>query len=337
MNRVELPPLAEHDPIRAARLWLAEHGRVALATVVSTWGSAPVPVGSQLVVAPDERFEGSVSGGCVEVDVISEATEVPADGRARLLEFGVAHETALRAGLPCGGNIKVLLEPLILERDAAFLDRILEARRARQSLAIVTNLGSGTRQVFQENSAIPPEVASCLASGRSRLIETPEGEQFVHALVPGIRFIIVGATHLGQDLADLAESVGHDVIVIDPREAFANEERFGKTQILTSGPEISLPALGLDTRTAVVALAHAAHIDDDALATALRFPCFYIGALGSRRTHAKRIERLTAMGFSAADLARIHAPVGLAIGAEGPAEIAVSILAEIIKMEHGVE
>ena len=208
----------------------------------------------------------------------------------------------------------------------------MEARRARQS-----RLGSGTRQVFQENSAIPPAVASCLASGRSRLIETPEGEKFVHALVPGIRLIIAGATHLGQHLADLAESVGYNVIVIDPREAFANEERFGKTQILTSGPEISLPALGLDARTAVVALAHAAHIDDYALATVLRFPCFYIGALGSRRTHAKRIERLTAMGFSAADLARIYAPVGLAIGAEGPAEIAVSILAEIIKMGHGFE
>ena len=173
MNRMEPQRPAERTPIEAARSWLEEYDRVALATVVSSWGSAPVPVGGQLAVAPGERFEGSVSGGCVEVDVITEAADVLAQGRPRLLEFGVADETAWRAGLPCGGTIKILLEPLERERDAAFLDRILEARRARQPLAIVTNLVTGTRRVF-EGSALPPEIASCLASGRSRLIEAPE-------------------------------------------------------------------------------------------------------------------------------------------------------------------
>ena len=337
MNLVGPQRSTERSPIEAARRWLDEHDRVVLATVVSTWGSAPVPVGGQLAVAPGERFEGSVSGGCVEVGVISEAADVFAQGRPRLLEFGVVDETAWRVGLPCGGTIKVLLEPLKREQDAAILDRILEARRTRQSLALVTNIARGTRQVLEQGSAIPPAVAGCLASGKSRLIETPEGDHFVHALVPAIRLIIAGATHVGQVLAALAHRVGYDVIVIDPRAAFATEERFGEIATVNAWPEVSLATLGLDARTAVVALTHAAQIDDETLATALRSSCLYIGALGSRRTQAKRIERLKAMGFSEADLARIHAPVGLAIGAEGPAEIAVSILAEIIKVAHGVE
>jgi xanthine dehydrogenase accessory factor len=159
----------------------------------------------------------------------------------------------------------------------------------------------------------------------------------VHALVPDVRLIIVGATHVGQVLADLAHRIGYDVVVVDPRAAFTTEERFGETHTVNGWPEVSLPTLGLDARTAVVALTHAVHIDDEALATALRSPCLYIGALGSKRTQANRMERLKAMGFSETDLGRIHAPVGLAIGAEGPAEIAVSILAEIIKVAHGGE
>jgi xanthine dehydrogenase accessory factor len=278
-----------------------------------------------------------VSGGCVDVEVITEATDVITEGRPRLLELGVAEETAWRAGLPCGGTIRVLLEPLERRRDAAFLDRILEARCARQPLVITTNISTGVRRVLEERSAMPPEVARCLASGRSHLIETPEGNCFVHALVPAIRLIIVGATHVGQVLSDLAHTIGHEVIVVDPRASFATQDRFGAIHTITAWPEVSLAALTLDGRTAVVALTHAAHIDDEALATALRSPCLYIGALGSKRTQANRVERLIAMGFSEADLARLHAPVGIAIGAEGPAEIAVSILAEIIKVAHGTE
>jgi xanthine dehydrogenase accessory factor len=150
-----------------------------------------------------------------------------------------------------------------------------------------------------------------------------------------VRIVIVGATHIGQSLAALARQSGYDVVVADPRAAFASEERFGATELVTGWPEASLAAVGIDGRTAVVALTHASHIDDEALAAALRSPCLYIGALGSRRTHAKRLERLKATGFSEAEVARIHAPIGLAIGAKGPAEIAVSILAEIIKVARG--
>ncbi len=327
--------VAAPDPIEVARDWLDEHGKAALATVASTWGSAPVPVGSQLVVGPDERFQGSVSGGCVEGDVIAEAAEVMAGGRPKLMEFGVAEETAWRAGLPCGGTIKVLLEPLARARDAGYLDRLLAARRARTALAVTTNVITGTRKLFEPGAGLPPEVAASLESGQSRLVETPEGRLFVQVLRPPVRLIIAGGTNIGQVLAELARQVGYDVIVVDPRAAFVTEERFGATSSRTDWPEVSLTSLGLDARTAVVALSHAAHIDDEALSVALRSDCLYVGALGSKATHAKRIERLKAAGFSEETLERIHAPIGIAIGAKGPAEIAVSILAEIIKVARG--
>jgi xanthine dehydrogenase accessory factor len=323
------------NPIEVARTWLDEHGKAALATVVSTWGSAPVPVGGQLVVGPDERFQGSVSGGCVEGDVIAEAADVMAGGRPKLMEFGVAEETAWRAGLPCGGTIKVLLEPLARARDAGHLDHLLKAQRERKPLVVTTNVITGTRHIFEPAPELPAEIAASLASGQSHLLETPESNVFVQALLPPVRLIIAGGTNIGQVLAELAREVGYDVIVVDPRAAFVTEERFGATSSRSEWPEVSLTALGLDSRTAVVALTHAAHIDDEALSVALRSTCLYIGALGSKTTHAKRLERLKAAGFSSASLKRIHAPIGLAIGAKGPAEIAVSILAEIIKVARG--
>jgi xanthine dehydrogenase accessory factor len=323
------------DPIEVARKWIDEHGKVALATVVSTWGSAPVPVGGQLVVGPDDRFQGSVSGGCVESDVIAAAADVMAGGRPQLLEFGVAEETAWRAGLPCGGTIKVLLEPLARARDAGYLDQVLAARRKRTPLAVMTNVVTGTRHVFAQDASSPAEVTECLKSGDSRLLDLPDGNVFVQTLLPTVRVVIAGGTNIGQVLAGLARQVGYDVIVVDPRAAFVTQERFGNTSSRAEWPEVSLAALGLDTRTAVVALTHAAHIDDEALRAALRSDCLYIGALGSKRTHGKRLERLAAAGFGAEALARIHAPIGLAIGAKGPAEIAVSILGEIIKVARG--
>lgn len=324
-----------HDPIDTARRWLEEHGEVALATVVSTWGSAPVPVGGQLVVAPDEQFQGSVSGGCVEADVIAEAVVVMQSGRPRLLDFGVPEETAWRAGLPCGGKIKVLLEPLAHSQDTAYLDRLQKARRIRKPIAVMVNIESGARHLYEPGPGLPPEAEACLTAGESRLEETPDGTVFVQVIHPTVRVVIAGATNIGQVLADLARQIGYDVVVVDPRQAFLSAERFGAVRSVTEWPEAALKDLDLDPRTAVVALTHAAHIDDEALSAALRSPCLYVGALGSKRTHAKRLERLKAAGFADADLARIHAPVGLDIGAKGPAEIAVSILAQIVQVARG--
>jgi xanthine dehydrogenase accessory factor len=325
---------AAPDAWDLTRAWLDEHGQVAMATVVSTWGSAPVPAGGHLVVAPGDRFEGSVSGGCVEVDVLVEAGDVMASGKPRLIEYGVSEETAWRAGLPCGGKLKVLIEPLT-RSDIPLVDAVIDARRVRRSAAVTTRIADGTRRLYQPNDAMPDGVSACLTSGSVSVIETSEGELLVQPLVPPLRIIIAGATHIGQVFAELARQVGYEVTVVDPRSVFASKERFGSAAAIAEWPEASFAKLGLDARTAVVALTHASHIDDEALTAALRAPCLYIGALGSRATHAKRLERLAAAGFSTAELERIHAPIGLAIGAKGPAEIAVSILAEIIKVARG--
>lgn len=329
------PDAASHEPIAAARAWLDATGQVALATVVGTWGSSPVPVGGQLAVAPDGRFEGSVSGGCVEAEVIGEAERVIATGIPKLLEYGVEDETAWRAGLPCGGRIQIFLEALDAARDAAYLDTILAARAKRAPLIVRQRLTDGGRELFSGGLAAPPEVAAALASGASQLIDSPEGRFFLHALVPPVRLIVVGATHIGQALSDFARRLGYNVSIVDPRSAFVTRERFADAARYSEWPEPALGALDLDARTAVVALTHAAHIDDEALATALRSPCFYIGALGSKRNHAKRVERLLAMGIPDREIARIRAPVGLAIGAKGPHEIAIAILAQIIKDARG--
>jgi xanthine dehydrogenase accessory factor len=326
---------AMHDPIEAARDWLDEFGSVALATVVSTWGSSPVSVGGQLAVAPDGRFEGSVSGGCVEIDVIAEAADVMSTGRPKLLEFGIADEAAWRSGLPCGGTIKIIVESLRRPAGADYVDAILEARRSRSTLGILTNLGTGARRILSRQTAGDNDLHKAVAAGESKLVDTADGDAFLHVLAPTVRVIAAGATHIAQVLADLAQRIGYDVAIVDPRAAFASQERFGGMPTFTDWPDASLAALRLDERTAVVALTHAAHLDDEAIAAALRSNCLYIGALGSKKTHAKRLERLRAAGFSDTDLRRIHAPVGLAIGAKGPAEIAVSILAEIVQTARG--
>jgi xanthine dehydrogenase accessory factor len=332
-----LAPLAHkfHDPIETARAWLDEFGAATLATVVSTWGSSPVPVGGQLVVAPDGRFEGSVSGGCVEAEVIVEAADVLASDRPKLLEFGIADEMAWRAGLPCGGAIGIYLEPLQATRDGGYLDAILAARESRTALGVLTTLATGERRLFEPSTTKAAEIAASLDAGQSCLLES--GQAFLHALSPSVRLVIVGATHIGQVLADLARRIGYDVVIVDPRTAFASEQRFGEIPALTDWPEASLNALKLDTRSAVVAMSHTAALDDEALAAALRSDCLYIGALGSRKTQAKRLDRLRAAGFGETELARVRGPVGLPIGAKGPAEIAISILAELVQVVRGKE
>jgi xanthine dehydrogenase accessory factor len=203
------------------------------------------------------------------------------------------------------------------------------------SLAVLTLLASGERRLFEVPGPMPIEIASCLQLGESRLLDLGDGQAFLHALTPPLRLVIIGATHIGQVLADLATRIGYDVVIVDPRTAFASQERIGEIMTLTDWPAISLRDLGLDPRTAVIALTHAAALDDEALSAALRSDCLYIGALGSKKTHVKRLERLRTAGFSDSEVARIRAPIGLAIGAKGPAEIAVSILAEIVKVTRG--
>jgi xanthine dehydrogenase accessory factor len=336
MSEPNAQTLKTHDVLSAARKWLDSQGKVTMATVVGTWGSAPVRIGGQMVVAPDGQFEGSVSGGCVEGEVIAESEDILENGNPKTLTFGVEDETAWRVGLPCGGQIKVFLERLDKGNGIALLDRAIEARSNRRGLLIKTQLTDGRREIFDRDDArSDAELAQRFESGESRLVEGPQGEVFLHALVPPARILIIGATHIGQILAQLVHMAGHEVTVIDPRTAFAADARFPGIKLETEWPQDAIPKIGLDPYTAVVALAHVGHIDDEALKLALRSDCFYVGALGSQRNHSKRKERLKAAGFNDEEIGRIHSPIGLNIGAHSPPEIAISIMAELVLALRG--
>ncbi len=333
------PASARVNILRSAQEWLARDGKVALATVVDTWGSAPVPVGGQLAISADGRFEGSVSGGCIEGEVITAAEEVLEDGKPRTLSFGVEDETAWSVGLPCGGQVKVYLERLDEKAGGiSFVERLRSASDSREGLVLRTRLNDGQRIIFERGTPnLEPDVAERMRSGESKLLQTPEGDVFLQALLPPARIVVIGATHIAQIVCELARLAGYEIHVIDPRTAFASETRFPGIEIMAEWPQDALPRIGLDPYTAMVVVAHVSHIDDEALKLALKSDVLYIGALGSRRNHAKRKERLLAAGVSDEDFARIKCPIGLDIGAQTPAEIAISIMAEVILAVRGAK
>ena len=302
--------------------WHRSGQGAALATVIQTWGSAPRPAGSQLVISGSGEIMGSVSGGCVEGAVVVEALEALEDGQPRVLEFGVSDEDAFAVGLACGGEIKVMVEPVGTVVSDELLQGLCDARAARQPVAYVVDLESGARKLTTGEDA---ELRERFLSDKSGV----EGQTFVAIHNPPLRMAIVGAVHIAQPLVQMANLAGYDTILIDPRAAFGSASRFEGQDIVDDWPDEALRKYGLDRRTAVVTLSHDPKIDDPALITAIKSDAFYVGALGSTRTHAKRVTRLAEAGFTEKESARIHAPVGLNIAAKSPAEIAVSILAEI--------
>ncbi|WP_170333055.1 XdhC family protein [Ruegeria arenilitoris] len=307
--------------------WYRNGSGAALATVVQTWGSAPRRVGSQLVISGDGRIEGSVSGGCVEGAVIVEALEAIEEGEARLLEFGVSDEDAFAVGLACGGTIRVLVEPVGSVLPEPMLAELVAARARREPLAYEVNVETGQR-ALRRNA-----YADRLRMDRSGFEE--DGQTFVAVHNPPLRLIVVGAVHIAQALVPMARIAGYDPAIVDPRETFASSSRFPGETILTDWPDEAVAKLGLDTRTAVVLLTHDPKLDDPALEAALEADVFYIGALGSTRTHAKRVERMKETGFKVEQIDRIHGPIGLDIGAAGPSEIAVAILAQMTAVLRG--
>lgn len=317
-------PAAAHDldaVLAQAAAWHAAGLGVALATVVRTWGSSPRPAGSKLAVNERGEFVGSVSGGCIEGAVITEAQDIIAGRRgASVLEFGVADAAAWEVGLACGGKVSVLVEALRPELVA----ELRAARAAKQPVALATRLdGSDARLLAPDD----PRAAEALQRDEAQVADGT----LVEPHNPPARLIIVGAVHVAQPLAEMAALAGFGVTIVDPRRAWATAERFPGLALVTEWPDEALAKLALDARTAVVTLTHDPKLDDPALAVALRSPAFYIGCLGSQKTHAARRERLAAAG----DVDRLHGPVGLRIGARTPAEIAVSILAEVIGALRG--
>jgi xanthine dehydrogenase accessory factor len=213
------------------------------------------------------------------------------------------------------------------------LKTLNEERAARRATIVVTDVASGAQRLVKgaDIAADPLKdvLQEALRTAKSGMVETPEGRMFLTVYVPPARLVITGAVHISQALAPMAAMLGYDVTIVDPRTAFASTERFPDVKIIAEWPDVALPPLNVDKYTAFVALTHDPKIDDPALQHALARDCFYIGALGSRKTHARRVTRLTEAGLSEDNVARIHAPIGLPIGAISPAEIALAILGEI--------
>ncbi|MEP3197848.1 MAG: XdhC family protein [Lentilitoribacter sp.] len=305
---------------KVAMKYLSEGKKVALATVVSTWGSAPRGVGSQLAISSDGEFEGSVSGGCVEGAVIVEALDAMSDGQCKLLEYGVTEEDAFAVGLACGGDIKILVEPVDVGSglNSDDLKTIVASFGDRKTIGYSINLSAFDRSELSNEG------------DRTGI----NGERFHLTYSPSPRLVIVGAVHITKTLSSIAKMAGYDVYIVDPRESFASTTRFPDDTFLEGWSDEALSSLGIDANTAIVTLSHDPKIDTPALEVALKSDAFYIGSLGSKKTHGKRVAQLKFLGFSEVLIDRIHSPIGLNIGSKTPPEIAISIMAEITQVFH---
>ncbi len=326
------------EVMQQAIAWLDEGHDVALAVVISTWGSSPRPVGSQMAINNKGAFVGSVSGGCIEPFVISEAIDIIEEGKPQSLTYGVSDETAQEVRLSCGGKIRVFIMPTPPRED---LERIM----GESPVTRVIDLLSGATLMLDDDSASgglqPGEdalnQAHCLhkQGGAGTVIYDGEAELFVMTHTRPRKLIIVGAVHIAQMLAPMALAVGFEVSVIDCRPAFAKSERIPGITMIQQRSEQAIQDMTIDSHTALALLAHDPILDDPVLHAALKSSAYYIGCLGSSRTHAGRLERLQEAGFEEKDYQRLHAPVGLDLGGRSAAEIAVSIMAEIIAVENG--
>ncbi|BDT78997.1 XdhC family protein [Polynucleobacter yangtzensis] len=305
--------------LKSAVEWLQSGQSVAIATVVQTWGSAPRPVGSWLAIRADGQVAGSVSGGCVEDDLIRRVqTEILTRNTPEMVVYGVTQQEAARFGLPCGGTLRLLVEP---KPELAVLEQLLENISSHQITRRSVSLSTGKSTLTLGNRS-------------DEFVCTEQEMQTTYG--PRWRMVIIGAGQLSLYTADFALASDFEVIVIDPREEYA--EGLNRTDITFSKgmPDDVLLEIGVDSHTAVVALTHDPKLDDMALMEALKSPAFYVGALGSRKNTQKRKERLLEFDVSEEQVEKLHGPVGLYIGALTPPEIAVSILAEVIAVKHGI-
>jgi xanthine dehydrogenase accessory factor len=305
--------------LRQATTWLAQGHRVVLGTITRTWGSAPRPPGSSVALRDDGLVAGSVSGGCIEDDLVDKARAgALTTGLPQVVRYGIDTDTAQRFGLPCGGLIELVLEPV---QPRTRLDELLARLDAGERVRRVLSIASGEVQLQ------PGNTTDELALDEATLV-THHG--------PRWRLLLIGAGQMTQYLAQMATALDYQVIVCDPREEYATGFTVPGATLLRSMPDDTVVDMQADGHTAIIALTHDPKMDDLALMEAVNSPAFYIGAIGSRANQAKRKARLKEhFGLSDAQLDRIHGPVGLKNGARTPPEIAISILAELTAVRYG--
>lgn len=325
--------------------WRGEGKSIALATVVQTWGSSPRGVGSKMAITPDGNVTGSVSGGCVENAVVEAGIQSLKTNHPQLLHFGVSDETAWEVGLACGGSIDVFVKPL----DTNFFEVLHSALENNKPLLVATVIHGPDKVLGREflipdqsrftgwpgnewNGQIDRLASEIYSQGISqRLALNDETEIFFETILPPPTLIMVGGVHIAMALSSLAKTLGYRTIVIDPRKAWGNNERFPNAeQLIQVWPEDAFEQIEITRSTAIATLTHDPKLDDPALKVALSSPAFYVGALGSTTTQAKRRERLSREGLSEAQLDRLHGPIGLDINAQTPEEIALAIMAEVV-------
>ncbi len=339
------------DLLPTIHAWIAGSKPFAIATVIKTWGSSPRPVGSSLVVSGEMEMAGSVSGGCVEGAVIKAALPLIENGTGIQLHFGVTDEEAWSVGLTCGGRVEVFVERFFAfderpEEQEAW-QKLNASLQANQPCILLTKLVEGTGEhtlvlpdgeIFGQaiSPLLKPEALRAYSERKSQVIEMEGVLYFAQVFPRKSQMLIVGAAHITTHLVQLASMYGFETIVIDPRGVFANKTQFPypPDQLFEKYPSEVLPGFTLDAFTYAVILSHDPKIDDNALHVLLKSDVAYIGALGSRKTHAKRIARLEEAGFSEGEIARIHAPVGVDIKAKTPAEIALSVMGEVIRAKN---
>lgn len=332
--------------------WHTDDQPIALATVIQTWGSSPRRAGAKMAMTPDGKITGSVSGGCVEGAVFEAGVDVLKTNRPQLLHFGVADETAWEVGLACGGSIDIFVQRLTSEMFKELRSVIVEERPA-VNVSVVRGSDPlvGKTLLLRENGrvtgTIDAEIDSraldvakeVLASGVSRrALLNDDVEVFAEAILPPATLIAVGGVHIAIALMALAKTLGYRTVVVDPRAAFGNEARFPHVdQLIASWPQDAFQQVPITRSTAIAMLTHDPKLDDPALKVALASDAFYVGALGSKSTQAKRRQRLLDDGLTEAQLDRLHGPIGLDLGAGTPEEIAMAIMAEIVAVRNRVE
>jgi xanthine dehydrogenase accessory factor len=340
------------DVIDRLEAWRQSNEEFAVATVVNTWGSSPRPVGSKMVATRAGSIAGSVSAGCVEGAVIQESRAVMGSGQPCLLTFGVSDEEAWGVGLACGGTIQVFVEPSsALDSIYDSLKQHLEARDPmavisvmhgvpgrlnRKLIVLADSRTEGDLDIPGQTGTLVDAALELLAKETCGMLDLEdETSLFIEVYPPLPRLIVVGAVHIAEPLIAIAKIAGFDTIVVDPRTAFATRERFPHvTDLVQQWPQDALPEMTLDRSAYVAVLTHDPKLDDPALQIALRSDASYVGALGSWRTHRKRVERLREAGLTEEQISRLHAPIGFDIGGRSPGEIAVSIMAEIIQVRN---
>jgi xanthine dehydrogenase accessory factor len=308
------------EVLKSAIAWHDAGHKATLATVVKTWGSAPRPVGAMLVIRDDGHVMGSVSGGCVEDDLIDKVkSKAIASTKPAITTYGVTQEQAQRWGLPCGGTLQLVLEPVSPESK---LKELLGHIERHELVARTLDLATGA-------VTLEPGKWDDVVSIDDHALRTVHG--------PRWRLVIIGAGQLSRYLAQMALACDYGVIVCDPREEYADEWNLPGTILTRKMPDDVVLELGADAHTAVVAVTHDPKLDDLALMEALKSPAFYVGALGSQKNNDARRKRLREFDLSDAEIAKLHGPVGLKLGSKTPPEIALSIVAEMTAVRHGVK